>query len=172
MYGFALNKANETPEMILKLSNLLDYLLYQADKPFVLLSDEINHIKDYIDLEKMRFNETLNVDFNISNLNENIKIAPMLFIPFVENSFKHGKIINGKLTVIINLHDNQNVINFSIKNSIDETNNTSKNGIGLKNIEKRLNLLYKNNHQLSLENSTDWFSVNLSLNYTKLINNE
>ncbi|MBP2834332.1 histidine kinase, partial [Aquimarina sp. U1-2] len=70
MYGFALKKADETPEMILKLSNLLDYLLYQVDKPFVALIDEINHIDDYIELEKMRFNDTLQVNFNTENILE------------------------------------------------------------------------------------------------------
>mgnify|MGYP000743009975 FL=1 len=67
MYGFALKKADETPEMILKLSNLLDYLLYQVDKPFVSLVDEINHINDYIELEKMRFNDTLIINFKTKN---------------------------------------------------------------------------------------------------------
>ena len=94
MYGFALKKADDTPEMILKLSNLLDYLLYKVDKPFVLLADDIDHIKDYIELEKMRFNETLKIHFSTQNISENIKIAPMLLLPFIENSFKHGAIKN------------------------------------------------------------------------------
>ncbi len=174
LYGFAINKANETPEMILKLSNLLDYLLYQTDKPFVLLSDEINHIKDYIQLEKMRFNETLDVSFDISGkISDDIEIAPMLFIPFVENSFKHGKIVNGKLTIHIDLNVNEDTINFSVKNSVnDSSKNNSKQGIGLKNIEKRLTLMYKGNYTLTIKNNTDWYKSNLSLNYKERTNNE
>jgi LytS/YehU family sensor histidine kinase len=120
--------------MILKLSNLLDYLLYQADKPFVLLSDEINHIEDYIELEKMRFNDTLNIKFNVSEYNDTIKIAPMLLIPFVENSFKHGKIVDGKLKVHITIDIHQELLLFSVKNSSDSTKTDSSQGIGLKNI--------------------------------------
>ena len=172
LYGFALNKANETPEMILKLSNLLDYLLYQADKPFVLLSDEINHIEDYIELEKMRFNDTLNIKFNVSEYNDTIKIAPMLLIPFVENSFKHGKIVDGKLKVHINIDIHQKLLLFSVKNSSDSTKTDRANGIGLKNIEKRLKLVYKDSHILKIENNTNWFKVDLSLNYTKPSSNE
>src|SRR5690606_22886762 len=101
MYGFALKKADETPEMILKLSNLLDYLLYQVDKPFVLLTQEIQHIEDYIALENLRFNDTLAVTFNYYHILETTKIAPMLLLPFVENSFKHGGLKSGKLSINI-----------------------------------------------------------------------
>ena len=90
IYGFALKKSDDAPEMILKLSNLLDYILYQIEKPQVLLTDEINHLMDYVSLEKMRFHDTLDVTFNIENINESTKIAPMLLLPFIENSFKHG----------------------------------------------------------------------------------
>src|SRR5690606_21266049 len=169
LYGFAIKKANETPEIILKLSNLLDYLLYQSDKPFVLLSDEINHIEDYIELEKMRFHDTLTIKFDVSEYSNDIKIPPMLLIPFVENSFKHGKIIDGKLKILINIEINQELLLFSIKNSSDPPiNNNNNHGIGLKNIKKRLKLLYKDNHTLKIENTTHWFEVDLSLNYTKL----
>ena len=106
MYGFALKKADEAPEMILKLSNLLDYLLYKVDKPFVLLVDEINHIKDYIELEKMRFNNTFDIKFVTENILEHTKIAPMLLLPFSENSIKHGHIKNGALSININISYN------------------------------------------------------------------
>lgn len=162
MYGFALKKAEETPEMILKLSNLLDYLLYQVDKPFVLLSSEINHIKDYIELEKMRFNDTLNIDFTTNNISEDLKIAPMLLIPFIENSFKHGAIKSGKLDIKINLYAEDKTIKFEIENTNSETQSSSK-GIGLENIKKRLELLYKDNYTLKIENENDRFKVNLQL---------
>ena len=93
IYGFALQKAAEAPEMILKLSNLLDYILYQIEKPKVLLEAEINHLEDYISLEKMRFHDTLHIRFIKDIQQQEIQISHMLLIPFVENSFKHGKII-------------------------------------------------------------------------------
>jgi LytS/YehU family sensor histidine kinase len=164
MYGFAIKKADETPEMILKLSNLLDYLLYQVDKPFVLLTEEINHIEDYISLEKMRFHDTLDVSFNFKNINTSTKVAPMLFLPFIENSFKHGKIQKGKLTIKINLSSTGDGIAFSIKNTSSKSQENNL-GIGLKNIKKRLDLLYKDNYLLDIKESEDWFKVNLKLNH-------
>jgi len=163
MYGFALKKADETPEMILKLSNLLDYLLYQVDKPFVLLTDEVNHIKDYIELEEMRFNETLDVRFKCDNILESTKIAPMLLLPFIENSFKHGSLKNGILTINIDLSSNEDAINFYIENSNSKSEHTKK-GIGLENMQKRLDLLYKNKYTLTIDNTIDLYKVHLKLN--------
>ena len=163
MYGFALKKADETPKMILKLSNLLDYLLYQADKPFVNLKDEIDHIEDYISLEQMRFSDTLNVEFSKNISLENIEMAPMLLIPFVENSFKHGKIRNGSLDISIYIKANAENITFKIRNS-SAKDVSIKEGIGLENIKKRLDFLYPNQHQLEINNSTNDFEVLLSLN--------
>lgn len=162
LYGFALKKADETPEMILKLSNLLDYLLYQVDKPFVLLQDEINHINDYIDLEKTRFNNTLQIHFNKENISENIKIAPMLLLPFIENSFKHGSLNEGILLININLYTKNSCIFFEIENT-NNTNTVSRKGIGLENIKKRLDLLYKNKYTLNINNKNNLFKVNLKL---------
>lgn len=162
LYGFALKKADETPEMILKLSNLLDYLLYQTNKPFVLLSEEINHINDYIALEHMRFNNRLCVSFSYSNCLENTLISPMLLIPFVENSFKHGYLKNGVLDITITLSSTSESINFTIENS-NSKKETSTNGIGLLNIKKRLDLLYKDNYSLDIVENNSTFKVNLAL---------
>ncbi|WP_178988150.1 sensor histidine kinase [Winogradskyella schleiferi] len=163
MYGFALKKADETPEMILKLSNLLDYLLYQVDKPFVSLNDEINHIEDYISLEQMRFSDTLNVNFSKHINPEPIEIAPMLLIPFVENSFKHGKIRNGKLEITIDIEATRSKIEFKIQNSSNQTSSSSE-GIGLENIKKRLEFLYPNQHQLKIDRDENVFTIALNLN--------
>ena len=162
IYGFALKKADETPEMILKLSNLLDYLLYQADKPFVSLKEEINHIKDYIALEKMRFHDTLQVSICEEHITDQQQIAPMLFIPFVENSFKHGKILNGVLEVKISIIAEKDVILFTLENSSSDIEKT-EDGIGLANIRKRLGLVYKNEYQLKIINESDRYKVNLSI---------
>ena len=167
LYGFALKKSEETPEMILKLSNLLDYLLYQSDKPLVSLKDEILHIEDYLELEKMRFKDTLSVSLQIDCSDKDIEIAPMLFIPFVENSFKHGDIINGKLTILIEIKCSDTSVFFSIKNSIKSLDNTISNGIGLNNIKKRLDLVYNNTYQLDIYQDKNWYSVELYLNLKK-----
>lgn len=165
IYGFSLKKADETPEMILKLSNLLDYLLYQSDKPFVLLTNEIQHIKDYIALENMRFNNTLNVTFNLHNISTSYKIAPMLLLPFVENSFKHGSLVNGVLQISIDLICTPDQIIFRIENT-NTTKNTELKGIGLQNIKKRLDLLYENNYDLNILQQEKMFKVCLKLKHS------
>ncbi|WP_439153250.1 sensor histidine kinase [Winogradskyella sp.] len=171
MYGFALKKAEETPEMILKLSNLLDYLLYQVDKPFVSLQEEINHIEDYVSLEQMRFSDTLQVTINKNMSKETIKIAPMLFIPFVENCFKHGAITNGRLRINISIEVKSNTIHFNIKNSITKDSNYND-GLGLENIKKRLELLYPNQYNLQISNDESEFKVALQLNLKSKVADE
>ncbi|GAA4274697.1 hypothetical protein GCM10022258_39930 [Aquimarina gracilis] len=148
--------------MILKLSNLLDYLLYQADKPKVALQDEMNHIKDYVDLEKMRFSDTLDITMDLEPIDPKIQVAPMLLIPFVENSFKHGSIRNQKLSIEMSLKFIENEMHFAIKNSILH-DQPEKEGIGLANIKKRLLLLYKDRHRLDITKDKHWYIVTLLL---------
>jgi sensor histidine kinase YesM len=164
IYGFALKQSKDTPEIILKLSNLLDYILYQVNKPKVSLKEEVLHIKEYIELEKIRFQDTLKVSFNSDAISDDIQVAPMLLIPFVENAFKHGSLIDGFLTVEIAISLNEKEFGFSIKNTVLENDeNQNIEGIGLENIKKRLSLLYKNNHQLQIENRDNWFIINLKI---------
>tara|TARA_R110002073_G_scaffold145532_5_gene297702 strand:- start:2520 stop:3572 length:1053 start_codon:yes stop_codon:yes gene_type:complete len=160
IYGYALKKEDQAPEMILKLSNLLDYILYQIEKPAVLLTNELNHIEDYIALEKIRFHDTLQVEFNQESISDTIMIAPMLLIPFVENSFKHGTIIDGVLSVVIDVSVKENKLIFSIQNSIQKDED-SPSGIGLENIKKRLEMLYQEKHELKIEQKENQFMVEL-----------
>lgn len=167
IYGFALKKADKAPEMILKLSNLLDYILYQVEKPSVLLQDEIDHLKDYVSLEKMRFHDTLEVHISEEGNAENVQIAPMLLIPFVENSFKHGTIIDGKLKVAISIIIEKGFLLFKITNSTSKQV-TNETGIGLDNIKKRLEMLYPNGHQLKIEQENQLFVVALKVKINSL----
>jgi two-component system, LytTR family, sensor kinase len=164
IYGFALKQSKDTPEIILKLSNLLDYILYQVNKPKVSLQEEILHIQEYIELEKIRFQDTLKVSFKSGLISKNIQVAPMLLIPFVENAFKHGNIVEGYLTVKVEIEMQENKLDFSIKNTVlNDEGNVNESGIGLENIQKRLHLLYKNNYLLKIDKNDKWFRVNLSL---------
>ena len=162
IYGFALKKGEETPKMILKLSNLLDYILYQIEKPSVSLENEIYHLQDYISLEKLRFHDTLQVNLIKESAVENINIAPMMLIPFVENSFKHGAIVNGVLVINILIKKIDNTILFEVENSIIEKSK-SEGGIGLENIQKRLKMLYPNAHTLEIYENDQRFKVSLTL---------
>lgn len=167
IYGYTLKKSDEAPEMVLKLSNLLDYILYQVDKPTVFLQDEINHLKDYVELEKMRFHDTLQVDFIDKVGDSTMQIAPMLLIPFVENSFKHGAILNGKLSVKIVITLSSDELHFLIENSAKNINKTNA-GIGLENINKRLEMLYSKAYSLLIEQKSYRFKVNLNIKTSNL----
>lgn len=164
IYGFALKKSEKTPEMILKLSNLLDYILYQIDKPRVTLLQEVKHIEEYIELERVRFKESLKVAFSVKELNPNIQIAPMLLLPFVENTFKHGGLLNGFLQVKIDLEVEDNQLHFFISNTIKkESAQKKENGIGLENIKKRLDLHYKDSYEIEKSIIDSWYHVKLKL---------
>jgi LytS/YehU family sensor histidine kinase len=162
IYGLALKQSKQTPDVILKLSNLLDYILYQVNKPMVSLNEELLHIKEYIDLVRIRFQETLHVSFLIEAVDEQIQIAPMLLIPLVENAFKHGNLVDNYLTIKIRSELRDNQLNFIVENTINrQSKKNTKGGIGLENIKKRLRLHYKNNHQLNTEQTDNWYIASL-----------
>jgi len=164
IYGMAMAQSKHTPDIILKLSNLLDYILYQVEKPGVSLKEEVLHIKEYIDLEKIRFQDTLKVRFISGDIFDDIQIAPMLLIPFVENAFKHGSIINGFLEIEVNIELNENRLDFTIRNTlVDQDKDRDRGGIGLANIRKRLDLHYNNNYQLQHETKGQLYEVKLTI---------
>ncbi len=163
IYGLAIKQSKYTPDIILKLSNLLDYILYQINKPEVCLKEELLHIKEYVGLERMRFRDTLKVDLpevtTISNIH---KIPPMLLIPFVENAFKHGQLVNGYLNIKMDVHVEDKELRFSIGNSVKELSSTNGNhGLGLENIKKRLEIYYSKNYSLNVEFKDNWYQVQL-----------
>ncbi|MGO3183892.1 MAG: sensor histidine kinase [Aequorivita sp.] len=171
IYGLSLSKNEKTPEMILQLSDLLDYILYQTRKPLVQLKDEVNHIKNYINLEKKRFQDALTIEFNCDEIPSNIEVAPMLLLPFIENSFKHGKNAGGILKISIRLNLNNEFLEFEVSNSKDPEDITSEyKGIGLENIQRRLDILYGSSSELTIENKKDSFKVFLKLNTVKTPN--
>jgi sensor histidine kinase YesM len=171
VYGLALKRSHSTPDVIMKLSNLLDYILYQVSKPRVSLLDEVNHIREYVDLERIRFRDTLRVSFNDDIEDGNLEIAPMLLLPFVENAFKHGTSRDGFLMVEISISVKEGFLNFIIRNSISERHNIGKSttpGIGLQNIKKRLDMNYAGSYQLESKADDKWYTVNLGLNFLNI----
>jgi len=164
IYGFALAQSRQTPDIILKLSNLLDYILYQIDKPMVGLIDEVMHIKEYIDLEKIRFQDTLSVRFEMKKIDDAIQVAPMLLIPFVENAFKHGSIIDGFLKVEVQIFLDGEKLKFIIRNTVLQDDfEPDHSGLGLENIRKRLDLNYDRNYSLATKIDQNWYEVNLTI---------
>jgi two-component system, LytTR family, sensor kinase len=164
IYGLALKQSEQAPEIILKLSNLLDYILYQINKPRVSLVEELRHIQEYIELEKIRFQDSLIVKQQIDDINEGIEIAPMLLIPFVENAFKHGGMQDGQIEIEMSVTVKDNQLDFSLDNTVSPVEEKNgKHGIGLENIRKRLELHYESNYELVIQKKADKFHVNLSI---------
>jgi two-component system, LytTR family, sensor kinase len=172
LYGLTLEASKKAPEVVLKLSALLDYMLYKCNTKTVLLNNEIEHLKNYIDLEKLRYDDELEIIFNHHGNIGNIQIAPLLLIPFVENSFKHG--VNNsqeKPWIKIDLKTENEELIFKIENSknrekiIDSIGYTD--GIGLKNVKQRLDLSYKDHYLLDINEDENIFSVKLVINLQK-----
>ncbi|TVZ14794.1 sensor histidine kinase [Maribacter sp. MAR_2009_72] len=171
IYSLTLEKSNRAPEVVLKLSELMRYLLYAARKNKQDLQSEIELIQNYLDLEKIRFNDSLTINMNITGNLDNKRIAPMLLIPFVENSFKHGanKTIE-PMTIDINIAVKEKKLYFEIANPIPETlvmNRLAEEegGIGLSNVKKRLELGYRpDEYELNITTTNNIFKVFLKLN--------
>lgn len=170
IYGLAIRQSKQTPEIILRLSNLLDYILYQISKPSVSLKEEVLHIMEYVELERIRFQETLKVEIDASDIEDRIMIPPMLLMPFVENAFKHGHIREGYIRIWIAVKVTGHKLSFRISNSIDPDKEKG-NGIGLENIRKRLELHYAENYLLEKEVTEKEYTIHLQIDNLTNIKN-
>ncbi len=158
---------DKTADIIEKLSSLMRYMTYESNVEKIELEKELNYIKNYIDLQKMRFSDEMPVIVNLSiNGDYNgIKIAPMIFIQFIENAFKFGTKLGTTSIIEIYIDIKKNIIEFVSKNPIFPIINKTENigGIGISNVKKRLSLLYPNKHNLMIEKTTTDFIVSLSI---------
>ena len=170
LYALTLKSSKKAPEVVLKLSDLLDYMLYECNTDKIPVSKEVNLINNYLSLEKLRYGNRLDVAFNCSVESMNTLIAPMLILPFVENAFKHG--VSNKLDtswVMIDLIIKGNTMTLKVENSkLDETQHRiikkdHHEGIGLTNVRRRLNLLYNDAYDLQIFNAPDTFLAVLKL---------
>jgi two-component system LytT family sensor kinase len=161
IYGFALKESKDTPELILKLSAMLDYMLYQIDRKHVLVSEEIKYITSYIGLEQVRFRDTLKVTFT-KEITSEVEVPPMLFMAFVENAFKHGAAVAGFIDVSIFLKCDTNTLRFVVKNTVQsDSKHTKSHGLGISTTRKRLDVLYPDLYTLDVKTSQDWYEVTL-----------
>jgi sensor histidine kinase YesM len=170
LYGLSITQHEKIPPLLLKLADLLRYSVYDSGETFVALKDELAYIDNYIEFEKIRIGDRLVLKTDIEKqLDPGIKIAPMLLIVFIENAFKHSKNTADNLIYIdISLKTWNNLILFSVKNSRNkkegETQILHKNsGLGLPNVKKRLELLYPNDHDLTIEETETSYHVILRL---------
>ena len=165
IYSLALQKSDQAPDAVLKLSELLDYLIYHGENETVSLKKETDLIRNYIELESLRYGDRLTVDFQISGDPESIHLAPLLLIPLVENSFKHGiSRSRDQQQLTIKLGINGRNVEFYIENSVPtQKPEKPEGGMGLSNLRARLDLLYADKHSLNVLDKGTMFSAFLKL---------
>ncbi len=165
IYALALKKSDATPEVILKLSRMLKHILYGEVDNKISLQHEVNYLNHYVELQKLRFTENADIRFNAKGDFKNQVIAPLILITFFENSFKHG--VSGKINgayAHFDLNFSDNKLNLMAENSKGKNNNTpGGGGIGLENVKKRLDLLYKDKHSLEIKEDDSKFNIYLTI---------
>lgn len=171
LYALTLEKSDLAPNLVLKLSDIMQYILYDVRTPGIRLLDEIKYIQHYIDLERFRFREKVQADTHISGDIEDIIVPPLLFLPFIENCFKHGR--NDDNQIVINiifkvLPDEK--LQFQVSNKVRASLHEivskpveEKGGIGIENVKRRLNLLYNDQYELLINKKNTKFKVRLTL---------
>lgn len=161
VYSLALKKSDVAPQAVLKLSQLLRYVIEDADHDKVRLEQEVSYLNDYIELQKLRTTTNTTINFEIKGDISSTTIAPLLFLPFVENAFKYGISNKEQSAIDIVLHRHDDKLTFMVTNRKFYNLNNSSTGIGINNVKRRLNLLYPNTHRLTINDTDAVYSVNL-----------
>ena len=166
IYSFTLTHSPLAGKLVQKLSDMLNYMIYECKEPLVPLKKEIKLIGDYMGVEKVRYGNRLAMQVEVKGNQENIQVAPLLMIPFVENCFKHGSsAMRGKQWIRLHISIEEDQLDFKLSNSkppdLNDTNN--KKGIGLANVQKRLQLIYPGKHFLKTESTSDSYTVHLQV---------
>lgn len=164
IYSLAYQKSEKTPEAVLKLSEIMRYMLYESNENMVKLDDEIRYVENYIELQKLRFKDKVYIKFEIDGDTRDKEITPLVLISFVENAFKHG-IATDKdtpLTIVLNVTSDK--LFFQVINKKSNLNKDETGGIGLQNVKRRLDLLYKGEYRLHIDDNEAVYNCELYLN--------
>nr|WP_245545651.1 sensor histidine kinase [Gillisia limnaea] len=170
LYGLSVMKSDKLPGLMLKLSDLLRYSLYETKETLVPLEKEIQYLENYISLEKIRLEDTTAIQFTKTGNLSSQKIAPMLFIVFVENAFKYlGVSVEEKSRVVVSIKEVNDRLIFKCENTkykmgaAIENLEKGKNGIGLMNAKKRLTLMYPERHSLLITENDKTYNIELAI---------
>ena len=165
IYALARKKSDYTADAVMKLSKLLRFMLYDTAKPLIYISDEVKMLRDYIDLEKIRYSDRLALDFEVGIDDDKQQIAPLLILPFVENAFKHGASESRFDSFIrIKLFLEKDILKLSVENTKETTKtDTQATTIGLSNVRRQLELLYSD-YDLQVSNESAVFTIVLTIN--------
>ncbi len=169
LYALTLENSKAAPKVILKLSDLMRYTIYDGKESAVFLGQEVKFIENYLELQKIRLHKKSEIIFqqNISNLK--LEIPPLLFVIFLENAFKHGvETLRDNAIVDLQLTEKEGVVKFYALNNYDHEERQTSNGLGLENIKRRLKLLFGDNYKLEIVDQENTYRVYLTINLTYL----
>jgi len=178
LYAHTLRKSDEAPNIVLRMSEMMRYMLYESNEKTVFLTQEINYLENYLELERLRLSDNMKITFEINGDAGKLKIAPLIFIPFVENAFKHGpnsSLQDGFIDIKIEI----DATNLHLKVTNNKGHRTKKDiegkrsgGIGLNNVKRRLELLYPNRYNLNISDTNNEYGIelNIELNNDKKLN--
>ena len=165
IYSLSLKKSDAVPEAVLKLSEMMRYMLYESEDEDrkVYLDNEITYLTNYIGLQKIRFSDNIFVDFHVTGSTAGKKIAPLLLIPLTENGFKHGVLNdrNHPLQILLVIEGDKLIFNVKNKKNLDNKDFTG--GVGMENVKRRLALLYPGKHQLTISDAEETYKAELVL---------
>jgi two-component system LytT family sensor kinase len=163
IYSLAYQKSDKTADAIMKLSEIMRYMIYESNTPTVALSKEVDYLTSYIELQKIRFKDGAYIEFTLNGEIDNQKIVPLMLISFVENAFKHGVVNDPAEPVKINIIANQKILHFSVINKKNQQNKDAQGGVGLTNVERRLQLVYPDRYKLNVVNSATHYTCELMI---------
>ena len=163
LYSLTVKHSDKAPEVILKLSEMMRYTIYEGKKEFVPLREEVTYLENYIELHKIRYQKKVNIEFSHS-IEQEVKVAPLLFIILLENALKHGvESLTDSAYVKIDLSSSNRHIRFSIENNYEPLEINESKGIGLENLKRRLELIYPKTHELNIHKTASTFAVDLKI---------
>lgn len=163
LYGLSISEPEKTPDAIMKLSEMMRYVLLESNTDKVSLKKEIAYLSHLISIQKLRYDNPPHIQFATQGITDDHFIAPLLLISFVENAFKHGEVTDQTEPMVINIMTEENTLLFYAKNKISHKNKDAMGGIGLQNVKRRLNLLYPDRYTLNISDNGHNFEVLLSL---------
>jgi two-component system LytT family sensor kinase len=163
IYSLAYQHSENTPDAILKLSEIMRYMLYECNDNKVDLSKELQYLQNYIDLQKIRFGNKAYIDFKVEGEVTDQKIVPLLLIAFIENAFKHGIANDSMSPITLLVNVNRQQLHFYTRNKKHSNNRDAIGGIGLANVKRRLDLLYPGKYNLDIRDEKDTYTCELSL---------
>lgn len=165
IYALAIKQSKDTAPMVVQLSEIMRYILYQSAEQKVPLQQEAAFLRNYVEIERIRHHQHISISFDVQGINDTARIEPLLLLPFIENAFKHGAreaVDKGSVAIVLCLVEKD--LTLQVANSKPEGRmDSNPSGIGLQNVKKRLELLYPNRHQLQVSENEQNYEMNLNL---------